>query len=268
MDPKRPQVIGVAVVGLFLIAGLFGYLMSGSDAGEIEGSVGGNGQFSEDPDLDELEELEEMPYDVDFGRGEERLEYENFTIDVNDAPFMGSEDADSVIVSYEDFFCPFCVGFHNPEYAQEEGMSSAFPQIIENHVETGEAQFYMKNYPTSGGIVPASYAECVSEEGSSEDYYKFSFNHFSKWDGIEKLIQNENTDDYEGVMNSWIEQLEADLDDVQACLESGESEENLNSTFEEVDNMNKDFGTPAVFIDGELVEGAHPYSVFEDLFTE
>ena len=248
--------LGVALTLSVVVLGGLG----SSDAGAPTVEAGG------EDDTGDLEALSEIPYDVEFGVGTENVEWDGQTVELEDRPYMGSSDADVVMVSYEDYFCPFCAGFHNPDFAAANNMNSAFGDIAENHIATGEVQYYFKNFPVVGGERPAEVSECFAEHGSSEDFWTFNHNHFQNFEQLSELQQTD-PNRYDEVMISWAEQMDLDTEAVQACMDDSTQASTVQADAEEGQSLGAS-ATPTNFIEGEMLEGAQPYSAFETVIND
>lgn len=251
--------LGITIsMSIFLLSGVAniepGQLEElGSDTAQAAGS-------------NDLEEIQEMPYDVEFGVGDQNIEWGGETVELEGRPYIGSSDAEVTMVSYEDFFCPFCASFHNEDIAQQTNSNSAFPSIAENHIETGEVQYYFQQFPVVGGEYPAEVSECFIEHGGSEEFWTFQYNHFANFEELQELYQSQ-PDEYDEVVLEWAGQLDVNTDQIANCMDSGEMSENVQSQAEEGQSLGAS-GTPAIFIEGELIEGAQPYSTMEAIINE
>lgn len=214
----------------------------------------------------EIESLSEIPYDVEFGVGTENIEWDGQTVELEERPYMGSSDAEVVMVSYEDYFCPFCTAFHNSEFAAQTGANSAFGDIAENHIATGEVQYYFKNFPVVGGERPAEVSECFAEHGNSEDFWTFNHNHFQNFEQLSELQQT-NPSRYDEIIVSWADQMDLDTDAVQSCMDDSAQASIVQADAEEGQSLGAS-ATPTNFIDGEMIEGAQPYSSYETVIND
>lgn len=287
ISPKRAAIItgltGLIIGLVFTIGLLSGLLIGTTMAAPAEGlqledpaiqdqAAGTEAQQQEDSGAEtesvetDLEELEEVPYDVEFGRGEGTVEWNDGTVNIDERPRMGSSDAEVTMVSYEDFFCPFCGSFHNEDIAQQAGAVSAFPEIVEQHIETGEVQYYFQQMPVVGGDRPAEVSECFAEHGNSEDFWTFQYNHFANIEDMQELQQTDSNQ-YDEVVLSWAEQMNIDREQIQSCMDSGEMQEEVSSQSQEGQSLGAQ-GTPAIFVEGELIEGAREYEIFEAVIND
>lgn len=270
-------ITGLIIGLMFSIGFLSGLLASGSGLGASLQAVDGPGTAAEDAGSAQgtdqnnqqtanLEELAEVPYDVNFGRGTEQVEWNGQTLDLEGRPYMGSSTAEVKVVSFEDFFCPYCASFHNEDVAAQTGANSAFPQIAKEHIETGEVQYYFQQLPVVGGTRPAVVSECVAEHGSSEDFWTFQYNHFKNYEELQNM-QGQSPDQYDELMMNWASQLSVDEENFQQCIDEEETRSKVNQQAQVGQSLGAR-GTPAVFVGGELVEGAQGYDTYRTLIND
>jgi len=196
-------------------------------------------------------------YEVDF----ERNNWEE-QIDLEDRPVLGDEDAPVTIVSYEDYFCPFCGAFNNENVAQEIGGNSAFPQIKEEYIEEGKVNFYFKHFPTQGGSNPAIASECVADQDHDE-FWEFHELHYERTMELTELVR-EDQDEYEAELFEIVENLDVDFEEFETCYENEETLDQVQQDYNEGQEFGIE-GTPGVVVEGELVAGAQPFNVFEEI---
>src|SRR3989344_4635942 len=159
---------------------------------------------------------------------------------LDDDAVEGSANAPVTIIEFSDFQCPFCSSFYN----------SALTQIRKDYVETGKVKIIYRDFPLSfhpEAQKAAEAAECAKDQG------KF-------WEMHDKLFENQQTLSLSNY-KAWAKELGLDSAKFNQCLDSG-------SKAAEVANDQQDGaaagvgGTPSFFINGKLVVGAQPYSVF------
>lgn len=160
---------------------------------------------------------------------------------------MGAQDAPVTIIEYSDFQCPFCARFH----------SDTFPQIERDYIATGQVQYVYKHFPLSfnqNARPAANAAECAGAQGSFFDYSSILYSNQARWSGVNDPTQQ---------FISFAEDLGLDTSTFESCLASGEHEERIQSDFDEGSQRGVR-GTPAFFVNGQLISGAQPYAVFRD----
>lgn len=157
----------------------------------------------------------------------------------------GDADAPVTIIEWSDFECPFCARFHT----QTAG------QIEENFVKTGKVKFVYKHFPLSfhqNAQKAAEAAECAGEQG------KF-------WEMHDMLFESGVSGGVES-FKAYASNLGLDTEQFNMCLDTGKYAQKVQ------DDMKQGAaagirGTPGFIINGQLVSGAQPYSVFEQVIN-
>ena len=155
--------------------------------------------------------------------------------------FKGDEDAPVTIVEFSDFQCPFCARF----------VEDALPQIEENYVKTGKVKFVYKDFPLDSihpQATPAAIAaRCAGDQG------KF-------WEMHDTIFANQRSIS-EASYKQWAADLGLDTGEFNGCLDS---QEHLSAVRQDLlDGQQAGIrGTPGFLVDGQLISGAQPYSVF------
>ena len=159
---------------------------------------------------------------------------------------MGNPYAPVTIVEYADFQCPFCV-----RYWQETER-----QIVLTYVKTGKVYY---EYRSVGGFIgpeSAAAAEAAYCAGDQGKFWEYHDTLFSKWTG-------ENVGDFSAdKLQQYAAEDGLDGDVFSNCLSSGKYADRLQ---QDVDSA-KAAGvqaTPSFLVNGKLIEGAQPFSVFQ-----
>lgn len=162
-------------------------------------------------------------------------------------PTLGAEDAPVEFVLWEDFQCPFCKRFE----------LETFPALEAEFVDSGEVKFVWRNFQrygsesTNTGIA----AYCAGEQGK---FWEFKDVAFENQRGIQAGVFTEDN------LRGYAIDLGLDIADYEDCFDN-------NGSFY-LDAMRADralareqgvTGTPAFFINGELISGAQPTSTFQ-----
>ena len=163
-------------------------------------------------------------------------------IDIENEPFKGDENAEIVIVEFSDYACPFCAKF----------AINTLPKIMENY----NVRFVYKDFPLPmhGEVAIKAHeaANCAADQGKYWEYHDILFQRQSEWkDNASKFI------DYAKMLN-------LNVDEFQACLDSGKYREEVMQDVEEGKQLGIR-GTPTFFINGERLVGAVPYEKFEEV---
>ena len=162
---------------------------------------------------------------------------------IDDDTVKGDPNAPVTIVEWSDFECPFCTRF----YTQTLG------QIEEEYIKTGKVRFVYRDFPLgfhTNAQKAAEAAECAGEQD------KF-------WEMHDRL--------FEGGVGGGVPSFKQfavgiglDTGEFNECLDSGEMASEVKKDM--ADGANAGItGTPGFVINGQLVSGAQPFSVFRDI---
>lgn len=171
----------------------------------------------------------------------------------DDDAFLGDSDAPVTIVEFSDFQCPYCRSFYNETYKQ----------IKEKYVDTGKVKFVYRDYPLSfhkGAFPAALAAECVREQGGDDMFFAM---HDKIYDGQNLLgsgtveISNEN-------LRGYVSELGMDMGSFDECFENEKYKDEIFADLEDGQRAGIS-GTPGFIINGQVVTGAQPFSVFESV---
>ena len=239
MDVENHIDINHALFGVFLLG-----LIVGFGAGVVS-PYGNSGEA--DTGIVELRNPE-YPFEgieagVSEGEGNE-----NSTFDVEGEPYLGT--GDTRIVAYEDFECPFCKRYSD----------GAFPQVIDNHVRTGEATYYFKQYPLQGihpwAIRAAMASECALNQ-DAEVFWTFKQGFYDRQSQLKNAYKTGN---FDASMTRWAEQTGLDVEKFDQCYTDGAEMEEIREDAEQGGRI----GTPTIFVEEQKISGAQPYSIFEN----
>jgi protein-disulfide isomerase len=161
-------------------------------------------------------------------------------IKVNDSDHIrGNKDAKITIASFSDFQCPYCSRFHETM----KQVMVAYPNDV---------RWVFKSFPLEQ-IHPfakkaSEAAECANEQG------KF-------WEYADKLFENQSSlsNDY---FSTLAKQMKLDSGKFDKCLADGKYAGKVASDAQLGQSVGVR-GTPASFINGELVSGAVPFETIK-----
>jgi len=151
----------------------------------------------------------------------------------------GNPDAPVTIVEFSDFQCPFC----QRAYPVIKGLLAKY----DGKVKLAYRDFPLRQAHPQAQMA-AEAARCAGEQGKFWEYHDRLFDNFNQL-SKEALAQ-------------YAASLDLDSQEFQACLESGRHQASIEEDFQDGSRAGIT-GTPAFFINGVLVNGAHPASVFE-----
>jgi protein-disulfide isomerase len=160
---------------------------------------------------------------------------------------MGNPDAPVKIVIYSDFQCVYCMNYWN----------ETEPLIIENYVETGQVYYEYRSFGGFLGPQSATAAVAAYCAGDQDQFWQYHDILFLNWTG-------EGSSDFSiARLQGYAEALGLDVKAFSDCLDNGKYQYQIE---EDLTNARADDirATPSIMINGELVEGALPYSEFED----
>lgn len=163
---------------------------------------------------------------------------QTFTI-TKDDHIRGNPNASITLVEFSDFQCPFC----ESQYQTLKQLLSEYPQkirLVYRHFPLGFHQFAQK---------AAEASECASEQG------KF-------WEYHDKLFENQS--DYSAAnFKKWAGDLGLKTSQFNSCLDSDKYASRIQADTQEGAQKGVN-GTPATFVNGQLISGALPYATFKE----
>jgi protein-disulfide isomerase len=167
-------------------------------------------------------------------------------IEIGDAFVLGDADAPITIVEFTDFQCPFCVRHFQQTY----------PRIVEEYVEKGTVRYVFKDFPLNSihpqAAEAAQAARCAGDQGAFLEMHDVLFQSQTQWSGQSPTA----------IFVGFAEDLGLDAGAFEECLTSGKYEDAVDADLDQGLQLGVT-GTPAFFINGYLVSGAQPYSLFE-----
>jgi protein-disulfide isomerase len=179
-------------------------------------------------------------------------------MDLKGRPVRGNPNAKVVVVSYDDFECPFCSRAHN----------TLFPELLKEYGD--KIAFVYKDFPLSDmhpwAIHAAVNANCLAAQ-SSDAYWDFA-------DYIHKNQAEVNS--ASGLENRFAQldritlnegnKFKLDSNKLQACTKA-QKDDAVRASMKEGEALGID-GTPTLFVNGELVNGARSADEFRAVFDK
>jgi protein-disulfide isomerase len=151
---------------------------------------------------------------------------------------LGNKNAKVALVEYSDFQCPFC-----------ERALPAIKQILADYGDKVSLEY--KHFPLSFhpfAQKAAEASECAAEQGKFWEFHDYAFAHQDTL-SLEALKQ-------------WGRELKLNTSAYDSCLDSGKYAAKVTTDYQAGVALGVQ-GTPATFVNGVLVSGAQPYSVFK-----
>jgi protein-disulfide isomerase len=162
-------------------------------------------------------------------------------VSIDDDAIKGDENAPVTIIEFSDYECPFCARFY----------SQTLSQIDEQYIKTGKVRLIYRDYPLSfhpQAQKAGEAAECAGEQGKYYEMHDMLFE-AGVAGGVDSFKK------HAGMIG--LDQAAFDT-----CLDSGAQAEEVQKDFADGNKYGVQ-GTPAFFINGKLISGAQPFSVFE-----
>ena len=174
----------------------------------------------------------------------------------DDDPVLGNPNAEVTIIEFSDYQCPFCRKF----------WTDTLPQIEKEYIGTGKVKLVFRDFPLSfhpNAGPAAEAANCAREKGGDEAYYKMHDKIFSEQNKLDGgTVQSTIFDGWDSkVLKQWAKDLGYDIG---SCLDSGKYASEVQKDFDDGANAGVS-GTPAFFVNGQILEGAQPFSVFKQV---
>ncbi len=177
-------------------------------------------------------------------------------IDIKGRPVRGNPNAKVVVVNYDDFQCPFCSRVHE----------TLFPELFKEYGD--RVAFIYKDFPLTEihpwAIHAAVDANCLAAQ-NSDAYWDFADSTHANRQTIsaEKGLDNQFA---ELDRNAMAEAAKFHLDQtkVQSCVKD-QKQEAVRASMKEGEALGVS-GTPTMFVNGEMIDGARPADDFRAVF--
>lgn len=168
---------------------------------------------------------------------------EIFAYLAKDGPKRGSDKAPVTLIEFSDFQCSFCRKF----------WQTTLPLIEKKYISTGKVKFVYRHLAILGkhSVASAQAAECAGEQG------KF-------WEYHDKLFASAGSPlaFTDGKLKGYAEELGLKSRAFDQCFASGKYLKKVEGETAMAAFLGAR-GTPAFFLNGQLLVGAQPFEVFE-----
>ena len=168
-------------------------------------------------------------------------------VELGSLPILGEKNAKVEIVEFGDYQCPFCGRF----FQQTE------PLIRDQYVKTGKVKFVWRDFAFLGpeSFWSAEAARCANDQGKFWQYHDLLFNR-QKGENEGAFIKDN--------LKKFAGELGLNQSEFDACLDSGKYTQAVKDDTD-AGRVAGVTGTPASFVNGQIVEGAQPFEVFKTL---
>lgn len=170
---------------------------------------------------------------------------------VGNYPPKGNPNAKVTIVAFEDFRCPFC----------EKLFTDTEPQLQKDYIDTGKVKFYYRNYQFLGpaSVIAGNAGECANEQNKFWDFHDYLYkNQPSESDT--SIYTTDKLTDIAGTLGM-------DTTQFKSCLDSKKYDKNVSQDLADGQKAGVS-GTPTLFINGQPIVGAQPYSAFQTIIDQ
>lgn len=162
---------------------------------------------------------------------------------------VGDPAAPIELIEYASLTCPHCADFHLDTY----------PLIKEKYIDTGKVRLVMRDFPfDQPGAMAAMMARCASKDR----YFQFMdvlFKTQAEWS---------RSPDWVGALIAIGKQGGLSESDFRACTSNQALLDGiLEQRIYAVEQLQVN-STPTFFVNGEVIKGNQPFSVFEEAFEK
>jgi protein-disulfide isomerase len=177
-------------------------------------------------------------------------------IDVKGRPVRGNPNAKVVVVNYDDFECPYCSHVHQ----------TLFPQLFKEYSD--RIAFIYKDFPLSEihpwAIHAAVNANCLAAQ-SGDAYWDFADYIHAHRDVVnaEKGLENQLAA-LDRITLTEATKFNVDTGKIQACVKA-QDDRAVKASVKEGESLDVS-GTPTMFINGQVIDGARPAAELRELF--
>ncbi len=160
-------------------------------------------------------------------------------------PALGSSTAPVTITEYADYQCPFCATW----------AKTIEPQIQKAYIDTGKVRLEWHDMAWMGSESrdAANAARCAAAQGKFWQYHDLLYEHQA----------GQNTGAFsKDRLKAFGQQLGLKASTFDACVDSDTYGAAVQADYAQATRLGIT-GTPAFFINGQRIDGAQPYSVFQ-----
>jgi protein-disulfide isomerase len=177
-------------------------------------------------------------------------------IDVKGRPVRGNANAKVVVVNYDDFQCPFCSKVHE----------TLFPELLKEYGD--RVAFIYKDFPLAEIHPWATHAavdaNCLAAQ-SGDAYWDFAdYIHANRQVvNSEKGLENQLAA-LDRITVTGAAKFKLDTTKLQLCIKT-QADEAVKASVKEGESLEVS-GTPTMFVNGQMMDGARPIAEFRALF--
>ena len=163
----------------------------------------------------------------------------------DDDPFLGDENAPVTIIEFSDYECPFCERFYR----------QTLPSIKSTYIETGKAMFVYRDFPLGFHSQAEPAAIAANCAGEQRKYFQFH----------DKIFDNGGARGKSNVdYKNWAQEIGLDVPRWEKCTNDPAQKQEIQKDIGDGSAAGIS-GTPGFIINGKLISGAQPFSVFQQV---
>lgn len=165
------------------------------------------------------------------------------------APTQGAETAPIKVEMFEDFQCPFCKTF----------AQTTLPSIKKDYVDTGKVKIIHKDFPLNfheNSLAAATAGVCANDQKVFWETSKLIYNNQESWENSKRPLTH---------FRHFVRRAGGNLKEFNKCVKDVGVQDAIAKDVKYAYDSNI-AGTPGFLINGKLVSGAMPYSVFKSIF--
>lgn len=172
-----------------------------------------------------------------------------FNIDVAGRPIRGNPNAKVTVINFDDLQCPYCARMH----------SSLFPQTLDRYKDN--VRFIYKDDPLTEihpwAMHAAIDANCIAAQSPQTywNYVDYIHGHGQEVSGQDRNVQK-SYETLDRIAREEATVAKLDSAKLDACL-AKQDESQVRKSSKEAESLGIE-GTPALFVDGERINGALP----------
>jgi protein-disulfide isomerase len=173
-----------------------------------------------------------------------------FSIDVTGRPVRGNPDAKVTVINFDDLECPYCARMH----------TTLFPATQERYKDT--VRFVYKDDPLPAEMHPwamhaAVDANCVAAQSAEVywTYVDYLHAHGQEITGTDRNLKNSFAA-LDRIANQEATLAKLDAAKLSECL-TKQDDSHVRASVQEAEALHIE-GTPAIFVDGERIDGVVP----------
>jgi protein-disulfide isomerase len=171
-------------------------------------------------------------------------------VKVGSLPVLGKDNAKVTVIEFADFQCPFC-----DKWYTESGKN-----LIKDYVNTGKIKFAYRHFAFLGDESnwSAEASECANEQGKFWQFHDYLFEH-----------QNgENQGAFaKDKLKGFAQILGLNTAQFNTCLDSGKYTTKVTDDTAAGQTAGVS-GTPTIFVNGQALIGAQPYTALKTLIDQ